>query len=561
MKKQQRLRAPPQTEAARPAAPARSIPVDKLVLLGLFFSFWAIYYLAIGVEKPNLYWYNFVFDADPARVLDDALQGQNPAVFARHPLFALTVGTLASLFGAVLEPPANVLAATSCFAALGVAASLVVFRRICGRLLPALLFSLLYGFAATTLVLASIPETFAINSAIIVTVFLMHRPEFGQPLRHTFRFVCNAIVAALAMGVAVPNIVYPALGFVSNLRKAQPDALRRLTVLLIFVAVTCGSLVLMGWAQQVAFPDKVTESQVLTAPFKAVGNDAYLRFDRPFVPAEAGKLLRGFVADNLVAPRAVIATGRVVDGPLTLIQYGGSTSALYLLALLALLGFAGMVLWRSKPGEALREHTIQLALVFIAYNLAFHYFYRANGQPFIFSVHTVFPLLVLLAELYQRSAFRFRTEWLAVATLLVMANNLAFLGFVRRALALPCEHQVGNVCLAWPGNREDPRFNKGVAEFVVSADYPFELGRVEYTQGRFEASIPYFQRALELGDRHLLTRLYFGAALIQANRLDDAVEHLKRSLAQFPSDPKVLLLLEDAERRRSTPPPGTPPAR
>jgi tetratricopeptide (TPR) repeat protein len=321
-------------------------------------------------------------------------------------------------------------------------------------------------------------------------------------------------------------------------------------VFLGFVLATCAALLLLGGVQKALFPRQVPRTEVLTAPFRAIGNDAYLRLDRPFVMSEVTGLVRAFTADNIVARPAMIITERLPDGPYSLLQYAGPEPAPYWIALAALLGLAGVLVWRTNRRELIRDPLVQLALAMLAYNLVFHYFYRANGQPFIFTVHAAFPLLVLLGAVVGRSTFRFRTAGLALVAVLVGLNNLVLVRFVHLALSIPCDRPVGNVCVEWRARSEDPRFTEGVPNFMSSADYPLELGRVALEEGRVEESLPLLVRSIELDRRYLLPRLYLASALVQTGRMDDAVEHLRRSLQEFPGDPKLTLLLEDAERRR-----------
>jgi tetratricopeptide (TPR) repeat protein len=534
------------------AAPPPPSP-ERFVVLALFVGFWALYYLSVGIKRPNLYWYNFIFDADPGRVLDDALRGQNPAVFSRHPLFALTIGGFSNLLGAALGSIQGVLAAVAGLAALGVAASFACFRRICGRVLPALCFSLLYGCSAAVWLLGSIPETFAVSSTIIVGAFLLHRPEYGQPLRHKARFALASLLAAVGMGVTVPNFLYSALAYASNSRAAQPDWRRRLASLAAFGGMSALLFLLLGAIQQVGFLDYTGGRPVSAAPADAIKRDPYFKLHRPLVGREAVQLTRHLVADNLLAPAAQLTAARTDEGAMTMIQYGGAASPLYLVVLLALALFVIATAWQAHWREILREPTAQLALLFVGYNLVFYYFYRANGQPFIFSIYNVFPILVLLAHLYRQSGFHWRTASLAVATGLTLVNNAVFLFFVDRTLELDCAERLGNVCLSWRGDAVDSRLNQGIPEFLASAEYPYELGRKELAEQHLEESIPHFRRSLELNGRHRLARLYLGYALIQAGRFDEAITHLEESLRGDPADPELQKLLEQARQGRPRP--------
>jgi hypothetical protein len=529
-------------------------PRDYAIALALVLGFWALYYLSLGVDKPNLSWFNFVLDADPARVIDDAVNGQNAIVFERHPLFGLIVGTLSRVFGAVVGRRAGVLGATSFLGAIGVGTSYLVFERVVTQRAAAIFFSLAFGLSAALWLVASLPETFAINAMIIVIVFLMQRPEFAQPVRQKLRFAGNVVFAALAIGVAVPNIVYVMLGQANSLRGAQPTIRRRAAVFAFFVAATWISFLIMGAIQSAIHPETQVQAMV-AAPLTAAARDPFLRFDRSIVIGDMGRLVRAFVLDNVVAPPAIIEAARMPDGPLSIIQYGSARSGAYLIVVAALGCFALALAWRAPLRDIARDHSVQLAVAFIAYNIVFHFFYRANGQPFIFSAHTVFPLLFVVAKIYARSSFRFRAPALVLATSAVATNSVGFVRFVSVALALNCDQPVGNVCVAWRGHTDDPRFTNGVSTFLASADYPFELGMVDFSKRQLDASIAHFRQSIALDADFTSPRLFLGSALIQTNRLDDAIDLLESSLRRDPTNSELARLLDEAMRRKGLPPP------
>lgn len=533
-----------------PDAPRRDETRRTAMIMGaIFVAFTVLYAASIGVSKRNLEWTNFIFDADPGRVLGDALRGQDAGVFMRHPLFTLTIGAIARALQAVAEPRASVLYAVALLSGASVALAFLFFRAVTERLVTALLMTVLYGVAAAAWVLSSIPETFAISSGMIVAVLLMHRPEFAQPRTHPGRFALNAIVAALAVGVAVPNIVYAALGFASNLRSAQPTVRRRIGVFALFSVASLTAFVALGAMQRVLFPDRAGTHSVIGAPVVAAINDPYLRFDHTFHVVDIARLVRAFTADNVVAPRAVVEVVRAPDGPEHMIQYDGRLAPTYLLAASALLVLVVGVVLTGRLRDVRNQHIAQLSLAFVLYNIGFHYFYRANGQPFIFTMHALFPVLVLVALVYETSRWPHREKVLAVAVALVVANNVMLVSFVNRALDRRCTNPAGNVCLAWEPAADSARFTGGVQEFARSADYPFELGRAEFARGRFDESIPLFRRALAMDGDHLLSQLYLGSALIQTNRLDDAIAHLNASIARHPSNGDLRRLLVAAQQR------------
>ncbi len=187
---------------------ASHVPASIVLLV----AFVCLYLRSIDVHATNALWHNFVFDADIDRILQDAQRGQNDVVFARHPLFALTIALPASALARLgVSPIASLRAVAALAGGLGVAGARVLFLRITGDRVAAVLFASLYGLAATVWLLSSIPETFPLSAAAIVGLFLVHDPASVRPRRHPARFATFAVLSALAVGVTVANAIYVAL--------------------------------------------------------------------------------------------------------------------------------------------------------------------------------------------------------------------------------------------------------------------------------------------------------------------------------------------------------------
>jgi integral membrane sensor domain MASE1 len=100
----------------------------------------------------------------------------------------------------------------------------------------------------------------------------------------------------------------------------------------------------------------------------------------------------------------------------------------------------------------LRRPESVLAVACIAFNLVLHYFYRGHGQQFLYSIHTAFPLALLLAQLYAASAWRWKRIALAAALAAVFASNLESARDVRALVDRECAHattQPREPCREW----------------------------------------------------------------------------------------------------------------
>src|SRR5262249_46149742 len=183
------------------------------------------------------------------------------------------------------------------------------------------------------------------------------------------------------------------------------------------------------------FPDLVGDRPIYAAPIVAAVNDPYLRLDREVRVGEVARLARAFTFENLVAPPGVVEVVRAPDGPQHMIQYDNKSSPVTLIATVALLAFVVGLAWTARLATVAAEPRAQFALAIVIYNITFHFFYRANGQPFIFTMHTVFPLILLIAFVYESSQWRRRSAALATVAALLVWNSAVFVHFVDQALA------------------------------------------------------------------------------------------------------------------------------
>jgi cytochrome c-type biogenesis protein CcmH/NrfG len=70
-----------------------------------------------------------------------------------------------------------------------------------------------------------------------------------------------------------------------------------------------------------------------------------------------------------------------------------------------------------------------------------------------------------------------------------------------------------------------------------------ELGNIQFDQRDFEAAASLYARALEVRPDHVNTRADRGLALLQLNRVDDAITELRRSIELSPNHPQALFYL------------------
>jgi hypothetical protein len=521
--------------------------------IALLVAFVCLYVRSIDVHATNALWHNFVFDADIDRIVQDAQRGQGDAVFARHPLFVLTLALPASAVARLGVSSITSLRFIAAFAGgLGVAGARSLFLRITRDRIAAVLFAVLYGLAASVWLLSSIPETFALSAAAIVGLFLLHDASSVRPREHTARFTVFVLLSALAIGVTVANAIYVGLVAAASARAADASWSKRAARVAVAAVAVAVAFVALSLLQAGLQGPRVVGPPVVASPLAAIHGDRFLDVTRGLSLSEALVVARAFLLDNLVAPGPVVAIVRepqpTLSGFTQMIQYGGWTAPTYVLAVAALVVFAVAAMVRGDRRAFAASERVQLALAFIASNLVLHYFYRANGQPLIFSIHTVLPVVVLLAEAHARARGAIHRLLAVVAVLALGLNNTLFLGGVRAALALPCRDRLPLVCAAWASAGADRRYTVGLADYLASPEYRLDEGIASSDHGDFAAAADYYGAALAMRPGWLPAERGLGVCDWRLGRVDEAIVRLGRVLKGDPSDDDVRKLLDRLTR-------------
>jgi hypothetical protein len=303
--------------------------------------------------------------------------------------------------------------------------------------------------------------------------------------------------------------------------------------------------VVLGMVQSAVAPRPA--AGVVTAPIRAAIRDPFLNLSDLPPASRIADNLRDFVAAAISAPPTRVTVVRTNEGAMQMLQYGGHrvTALVGLAGLLAV--FVGAIAGSTRA--ALRRPEVALAVGVLAFNIIFHLFYRANGQPVIFTAHTVAAVLVVLAAAYAGGSGAWRLPVIAGGALAIAANNGAFIGEVRRALDAPCAELVGAVCVRWANAADQASYSEGVAQFVASADYPFEHGRSLLGRSAFAEAVPPLERAIAMDPAHDLAAQYLGFALLRSGRAAESVPWLERAVARQPRDPVLGALLNEARGR------------
>jgi cytochrome c-type biogenesis protein CcmH/NrfG len=93
----------------------------------------------------------------------------------------------------------------------------------------------------------------------------------------------------------------------------------------------------------------------------------------------------------------------------------------------------------------------------------------------------------------------------------------------------------------------DPAEVKRLEETVTKDPKDFaalrELGNVRYDERRFAEAAALYARVLEIQPNNIDVRADRGGALLQADRVDDAINELKTVLASQPTHPQALFIM------------------
>lgn len=147
-----------------------------ILLAGLFALSWAFYYFNLRHLTPiTMNVQDVIFGSDTQEVADVLLKTTFESDMRKHVLFSVTLSPLIHLldqipFISILRAMRFMLAA---LAALNVVGVFLFLERAGSVRLPALLFTGMYAVSFSTLVIYSIPETYAMSNLVIIAYLLI----------------------------------------------------------------------------------------------------------------------------------------------------------------------------------------------------------------------------------------------------------------------------------------------------------------------------------------------------------------------------------------------------
>lgn len=430
----------------------RALESDAAACLLLYCFFFSIYIQSLDIYSANFVRFNFLFDADIARVAR-VYNGIGSEGSMHHPLYVLFLGSIGSwLYTLVGDRILTATLVSVSIASLAAPAGYLVLVRILGDRISALFFSTAVGLSSSVWLLSSIPETWAINHLFIVLCFLLQDGRYASPLQSVGRFAVFLLVSVAAVGVTLPNLAYVGLAYLNNLRHSALSNRHRALSLLAYGS--CLALLLAGLSefQQARHPRAY--DHLRSSPIELSRQDRdYLRLDRELAAAELSALARTFLVDSVLAREAGVVDLQTGRGPQQFVQFlPGATPLYWLTVALALLLGTLVVAANDSRRETLAHAVVQLAFAYVGFNFALHLFFRGHGQPFLFSIHLVFSLIVLLASFFAGCRSRLKLPLLVLVVGLLVLNNFRFIDGTNDLLNRRCLERAESklpICLEW----------------------------------------------------------------------------------------------------------------
>jgi hypothetical protein len=355
---------------------------------------------AIG---PGVLAYNDVwFEADSLRVyLNMSSRWSDQRRMTVHPLFSLLVFPFVKALRLLgVESPLAVRTVISAVAAIWAASLYGVLRLIHCRRGDAVLFSLLGGLSAASLVWFAVPETYAFGSlSVIWALALVALSE-----RRLVSESSYVAVSAFTLSFTITNWMAGIAAAATCLpwrRAAQ-------------VSVNALFLVILLWTLQYhVFPN---------VPFFLTDQRDESHFVLPAEVGGPGAVVRAFIFHAMVMPAVQVSYAREpFPRPRLNTQHSalGSGGWSGLLATGLWSALLGVGMWAAANMRALRSVRVALVCILLG-QLALHTLY--GGETFLYSLHWL-PLLVVLAALGTLTRQRVLARILGVGLLVTAAIN------------------------------------------------------------------------------------------------------------------------------------------
>lgn len=414
---------------------------DKIIPFVLFLLFFIIYFNSIDIYARNFHHWNFIFDADSSRVIRAFTDKSWPnlADLHKHPLYLIFFRPITSFIRNIIHnPDKSTLLVTSFLGALAIPVVYLIFFQFLKKRIDSLLFTIIFACSSSVWLLCSIPETFSLNSLMIVLAFYLQsiKTSLGQYKRAIKVSIIYIFYSFIAAGITLSNIVYSFLSYINFQRKYKNKVWQKIIYLFCYILMVTFLLVAFSNFQNKIYPGTHIFSKPESFMSAISQEKEYFILDTKALasPSRAADLIKTFFIDNIIAAKANLKYVYDFGMGWNILGFENRKEHISNLTLLFYITFFILTAISLIIKKSFKNKDIQLVSAFIGFNLIFHFFYHGVGIPFIFSIHLVFSIIFLMMYSYRGVNFRFKSILLTIFTALVVINNSIFIARVNSLL-------------------------------------------------------------------------------------------------------------------------------
>jgi hypothetical protein len=425
-------------------------PFDSLIVLGLFLTFFALYF-CIATDFRGYPRYstskNIFFDADH----EEAIAGWVKNHKAIHPLMLMIVVPLSAALSSVST---SYEAGLMLFCGLLGGLTIALFYGLCRQFIEhkstALATALVFGLSMGQLFFASLPDSYELVVLCLIPTYILAAYCLKEK-RLCYRWWI--VVGLLAFGITMTNAAQTGIAFiVVSIVVLKRQRLRKLIAFVFWVTVFG---ILLNLIQKGLIPDSRVFWDLQTYSHEMQYTSSSILEDPALIGTElvTNFFTRAFVGDM---PKAVtyIADIRLrltyFETPMRFPWVGMAALALWFMLL-----FRGAVI--NLSDSETRPFTV-IALVSILANLCLHSFYGVE-EMMLYTPHCAFVIVLLAVGPKASKGALIGGAWWVLAILLAF-NNLTTLDQMSRRFAPKSRYQTKDM-IPVIGHRDRWRYHLG----------------------------------------------------------------------------------------------------
>lgn len=312
------------------------------------------------------------------------------------------------------DPLRSALVATAAVASTAIPLSYLIFLVFLKNKVVSLIFAMLFGFSSSVWLFCSIPETFSLNLAMIVMAFFLQSFKIPPDGLSWKRFkIVYIIYSIIAVGISLPNIIYATLAFVNICRKRGEGKRWSTMQTSYYLSIITLLLMLLSSLQVLVYHGAYLFWNPISFIRVFMIDHEYFMLD-PSRLANAERILkfaRYFLIDNITAPIVISKEWSTYHTQWTMLGFTTKKAYLYFASALFYFFWLSVASLSTPIKKIIKDYDVQLACCFIAFNIVFHQIYYHIGYdcgPFLYSIHTSFCMIYLLARAYHVCKIRFK---------------------------------------------------------------------------------------------------------------------------------------------------------